>query len=402
MDNIPKITCPECGAEFELTKSLEKNIEQHLEDEMQKKYKKRFDEMEQMKKDVEQAKKKIPKEIESRIEQEKKKLKKQMEEELINEAVEENKLLKKNLQEIRKDLKEAKSAELEVEKLKDKLANQGIELETKIRKNLKKEKEELEEKLKKSYEERLKEKDIADKQQIESMRKTIEELKKKADQKSSKIQGEVQELLIKNILEETFSDDIIEEVKSGNKGSDIIQTVTYKGKKIGKIAIESKKTENWSNNWIKKLKKDVEDSKSDIGILVTQAMPKDIDTIGTIDNIWVADFNFLRPIVYTIRKSLIEIKITQKTANIKDKQLEVLYKYIVSNSFVSKIQNIVKSFQSMKTDLEKEKSSMERIWAKREQEINNVIKNTARLYGDLQGQLDNKLPEVTALEMIEE
>jgi hypothetical protein len=402
MDNVLKITCPECGAEFELTKSLEKDIKQHLEEEIQKKYKKRFDELEQMKEDVDKEKKQIAKEIENGIKQEKEKLKKQIKEELVNEAVEENKLLKEDLKKIRKDLKEAKSTELEVEKLKDKLDKQGIELETKIRKELKKEKKEREEELKRKYEGQLKEKEIANKRQIESMKKTIEELKKKADQKSSKIQGEVQELILQNILEEMFPDDSFKEVKSGKTGSDIIQTVIYKGKKIGKIAIESKKTENWSNKWIKKLKKDIEDSKSDIGILVTQAMPKDIDTIGTIDNIWVADFNFVKPIAYTIRTSLIEIKRTQKAANIKDEHLEVLYQYIISNSFVSKIQNIVKSFQSMKTDLEKEKSSMEKIWAKREQEINNVIKNTARLYGDLQGQLDNKLPEVTALQMIEE
>jgi len=42
---------------------------------------------------------------------------------------------------------------------------------------------------------------------------------------------------------------------------------------------------------------------------------------------------------------------------------------------------------------------MEKIWAKREKQIEKVVKNTSRMYGSLQGIVGSTLPELKTLEL---
>lgn len=402
MENIPKITCPECGAEFKLTDSLEKDIQEHIQKDFEEKYQVKLEKLSQKEKVLEKERESISEKVQKQLKEEEKKLKEQLKKDIVDESIEENKVLKEDLKKTRENLKEIKIIELENEKLKSKLENQATEIEVKLRKELSKDSDRIVQNKIKKIEIEKKEMEEAYKQQINSMKKDIEVLQSKSEQKSPKIQGEVQELLIQRILEEQFPNDEFEEVKSGKIGSDIIQTIIHNGKKEGVIAWESKKTKNWSNDWIDKFKKDIEEAKADLGILISKALPKDIEGIGIKDDIWIADFSLLIPVAYLLRNSLIEIMRSRRAANIQDEQLNVLYNYIISKEFVSKIQNIVKSFQSMKEDLDKEKTAMEKNWSKREKQIEMVIKNTAKLYGELQGQLGNKLPEVKSLELSEE
>ena len=60
---------------------------------------------------------------------------------------------------------------------------------------------------------------------------------------------------------------------------------------------------------------------------------------------------------------------------------------------------IVGAFVTMNTDLAKEKVAMEKLWAKREQQIKKVITSTARMYGDMQGIIGASLPEIKSLEL---
>jgi len=79
--------------------------------------------------------------------------------------------------------------------------------------------------------------------------------------------------------------------------------------------------------------------------------------------------------------------------------MEALYQYLAGNEFKQKIQGIVEAFGSLQDQLNKERRAMERIWKQREKEIERVIKNTAGLYGDMQGIIGGQIPAIPALEL---
>lgn len=394
-NTMPKIICPKCGEQFEMTSAIEKDIRENITKQFEEKYKEK-----EIK--IEEKRRNIVEEINSRLLKERKEIKETARKELVDESIEENKLLKNQLNNAKEQIKNVKKAELEVEKLKDQLRLQETEIETKLRKEISKENAKIMQLEKEQYQLKIKEIEAANKQQMDSMKKTIEELKSKSEQKSPKIQGEVQENLMQVLLEEMFPEDEIKAIKPGKKGFDIIHSIMIGKKLSGKIAWESKKTKQWSNGWIEKMKDDIKDYNADIGVIVTIAMPSKIDKIGMIDNVWIVDFDSFQSVAQILRNSLIEIKRAQLSSSVKDDQLKVLYKYIVSNDFVSKIQNIVRSFKIMEQELYNEKKAMNTIWAKREKQMESVVTNIAMIYGELQGQLDNKLPEVKALKLIEE
>ncbi len=53
----------------------------------------------------------------------------------------------------------------------------------------------------------------------------------------------------------------------------------------------------------------------------------------------------------------------------------------------------------MKTALESEKRSMQRIWKEREKQIEKVITNTIDMYGSIKGIAGNAIQSVKALEL---
>jgi len=236
---------------------------------------------------------------------------------------------------------------------------------------------------------------------IKSMQKTIEELKEKSERGSQQLQGEVQELELEDFLRSKFPLDNIQPVPKGKKGADVIQTVKNSmGKECGTIIWESKRTKSWSEGWIKKLKEDQREAKADVRVIVTQTLPEDITTIGQKDNVWIAGFNSTLGIAIALREQLIKIKQMQSSEVGKNQKMEALYHYLCSNDFTQRIEAIVESFTSMKSDLDSEKRLFEKQWAKREKQITNVVKNTSGMYGDLQALMGAALPEVKLLELV--
>jgi len=53
----------------------------------------------------------------------------------------------------------------------------------------------------------------------------------------------------------------------------------------------------------------------------------------------------------------------------------------------------------MKSDLESEKRSMQRIWKQRDKQIEKVITNTIDMYGSIKGIAGNAVQSVKALEL---
>ena len=199
-------------------------------------------------------------------------------------------------------------------------------------------------------------------------------------------QGEVQELLLEEILKENFPFDAIEEVGKGVEGADCIQIVrTNTGKECGRIIYESKRTKTWSNNWVDKLKTDKRSKGADIAILVSQVFPRDMERFGERDGIWICNFTEVASVAQVLRSGIIKINEAIKSQENKGDKMQMLYDYLTGNEFRGNVEAILEGFMSVKNGIIKEKAMMEKIWKEREKQMEKAILNTSSLYGSVKG-----------------
>ena len=232
------------------------------------------------------------------------------------------------------------------------------------------------------------------------MQRTIEELKRKAEQGSQQLQGEVLELELEESLRSRFPFDNIEPVPKGEFGGDVVQSVVSPvGLSCGSILWESKRTKNWSDGWLAKLRGDQRVAKAEIAILVSQALPKDIETFGQADGVWVSAPLYSMPLVLALRQILIEVANSKQSQEGQQTKMEMVYDYLTGQRFRHRVEAIVEKFSDMQADLDRERKTMTRLWAKRESQIQGVIESTVGMYGDLQGIAGGAVQEIEGLEM---
>lgn len=374
-----EIKCPNCGHEFEPTESIREEIQNELRSKMtewQKQQQQKF---------------------EAQILEEKRKTQKETEE-LIRKSVAsdfENKLhlLEQNNKENEEKLRQAREQQLEFLKKEQELKNKEAELELSVQKKLQEEREKLAGEIRKLEEQRiaaketeyqLKLKEMEEK--LEAQRKLAEEMKRKAEQGSMQTQGEVQELLLEELLRTAFPFDIIEEVGKGVRGADCIQTVRNNfGQECGRIIFESKRTKDFSADWIEKLKADMRSQGADVAVIVSQAMPKDMDRFGEKDGVWVCTFSEVKPVVQMLRDGIIKISAALKSQENRGDKMHLLYDYLTSREFVEQWQAIREGFMSMKLSIQKERDAMEKLWKAREKQLEKVLLNAAHIRGSIEG-----------------
>ena len=224
------------------------------------------------------------------------------------------------------------------------------------------------------------------KKQLEDQKKLAEEMKRKAEQGSMQLQGEVQELELESILRNTFIYDDIVEVPKGTVGADCIQIVrTQLGLEAGKIIYESKRTKNFTNDWIEKLKADMRSLSADIAIIVTQVLPKDMDRFGEKDGIYICTFSEVKSVVLLLRNGILKVAEAKKSQENKGEKMVMLYDYLTGNEFVQQWKAIREGFLSMKLSIQKERDAMEKLWKKREKELEKVLLNAAHIGGSIEG-----------------
>jgi len=228
---------------------------------------------------------------------------------------------------------------------------------------------------------------VSEKEQtIAAMQKQIEDLKRRAEQGSQQLQGEVQELELETLLRTKFPHDTIEPVAKGEHGGDVLQRVISPlGQQCGTILWESKRTKNWSDGWLAKLRDDQRTAKAEIAIIISQVLPKGIETFDFVDGIWVAQPQAALPVAVTMRYTLIEIATARLASEGQQTKMELVYQYLTGPRFRQRVQAIVEAFSSMKEDLDKERKVILKQWAKREEQIERVMQSTVGMYGDLQG-----------------
>jgi hypothetical protein len=235
---------------------------------------------------------------------------------------------------------------------------------------------------------------------IRQMQRQIEELQQKAEQGSQQIQGEVQELALETLLRARFPQDTIEAVGKGQPGGDLLQHVSgAMGRRCATILWECKRTKRWSDGWLSKLRGDQSRAGAEAAILLSQVLPKGMDAFDQLQGVWVAEFRWAVPVATVMRHTLIELAAARQAGEGQQTKMELVYRYSTGPRFRERVSVIVERFVAMQDDLEQERRSVTRRWAKREEQIRSVIETTAGLYGDLQGIAGKSLAEIEGLQM---
>jgi hypothetical protein len=236
-------------------------------------------------------------------------------------------------------------------------------------------------------------------EQIASMQRQIEDLRRKAEQGSQQLQGEVQELALEALLRQKFPRDAFDPVPKGEFGGDLIQHVVGPtGQICGSILWEAKRTKNWSDGWLGKVREDQRAAKADMALIVSHALPKGLQTFDQIDGVWVTEPRCAVAVAIALRESLIALAAARLAGEGQQTKMELVYQYLTGPRFRHRIEAVVERFSDMQADLDRERKTMMRLWAKREEQIRGVVESTAGLYGDLQGIAGRSLLEIDGLE----
>lgn len=295
-------------------------------------------------------------------------------------------------------LAEAQTAQADLIRQKRELDDARRELELTVEKRIQDGLSATREQAKKEAEEGLKLKVMEKEQTIASMQTQIEELKRRAEQGSQQLQGEVQELELETLLRAKFPRDTIEPVPKGEFGGDVLQRVNGpQGQFCGTILWESKRTKNWSDTWLPKIRDDQRAAKAEVALIVSQVLPKGIESFDLIEGVWVTESRYAIPVATALRQSLIDLSGSRLAGEGQHTKMEMVYQYLTGPRFRHRIEAIVEKFSDMQADLERERKTMTRLWAKREEQIRGVIDSTAGMYGDLQGIAGRTLQEIEGL-----
>ncbi|MBA4258319.1 MAG: DUF2130 domain-containing protein [Chitinophaga sp.] len=331
------------------------------------------------------------------LEAEKKKMQTEMQEavrkSLAADYENQLKLLQQEVTDNAEKLKESRRKELEFLQKEQALKTKEAEMQLTIQRQLMEERAKLKEQLQKEESEKinLKEQEYQLRtkeleKQIEDQKKLVEEMRRKSEQGSMQLQGEVQELMLEEMLQSTFPFDKIEEVGKGVRGADCIQIVRNQfGNESGKIIYESKRTKDFSNEWIEKLKKDMRSHGADVAVIVTQTFPKDMDRFGEKDGVYICTFNEVRSVALLLRNALLKIADARKSQENKGDKMVMLYDYLTGTEFSEQWKAIREGFMSMRQSIQKERDTMERLWKAREKQLEKVLLNAAHIQGSVEG-----------------
>ncbi|WP_024514763.1 DUF2130 domain-containing protein [Bradyrhizobium sp. Tv2a-2] len=297
-------------------------------------------------------------------------------------------------------LAEAQTAQAELMRKERELQDEKRELELSVERRVQSRIAVAQEKAKLEAEEPLRLRVLEREEQIASMQRQIDELKRKAEQGSQQLQGEVQEIELEGTLRAKFPRDSIQPVPKGEFGGDILQTVMGpQNKPCGTILWESKRTKHWSDGWPIKLREDQRRAKADVALIVSDNLPKGVQGFAYVDGIWVTEPRYAFSLALALRQSLVEVANARQARDGQQTKMELVYQYLTGPHFRQRVAAIVEKFEEMRTDLEKERTAMTRLWAKREKQIRGVIETTSGMYGDLQGIAGKALEEIEALSL---
>lgn len=403
-----EIKCPNCSHAFPIEEVMAEEYKKDLREKMvsftkqkDEEYSKKLNEFAQQQKQQEQAfelqKKQQALLFEQQLEKEKKQLQSILEENLRKSITSdfENKL--QMLDNANKDneekLKLARSKELDFLKKEQAMKEKEAELELEIQRKLQEQRTEMVEQIRKQEAEKTSLKDTEHQlrvkeleKQLADQKKLAEEMKRKAEQGSMQLQGEAQELILEELLRNAFPFDLVTEVGKGVRGADCVHHIRNQfGQDCGKIIYESKRTKDFSMEWIEKLKKDMRSMGVDVAVIVTQAYPKGMDCFGERDGVWICSFDEVKAVSYILRDGIVKLSSAIKSQENRGDKMHMLYDYLTSNEFSEQWKAIREGFMSMKLSIQRERDAMEKLWKAREKQLEKVMLNATHIRGSIEG-----------------
>jgi hypothetical protein len=413
MTNAGQINCPNCGTPIDVQDILAHQVEEQIKlkyqsalAEEKKKYDLQQAALVREKEDFDNKKKRenelFQERLDQKVKEERKLLEEKLKQKMLDEQKEQFEMLQKELKEKSAQIQELNKSKAEIEKLKREKDEMKSMIEAEAAKRLNAQIVEEKEKIRKAEEEKneLRFKELM--KQLEDQKRLTEEMKRKQEQGSMQLQGEVQELAIEEWLMSKFPLDTIEEIKKGARGGDCVQIVNTRDRQnCGIIYYESKRTKEFQPSWIEKFKTDIRVKNAGIGVLVTEAMPPGMDRMGLKDGVWVCSFEEFKGLSAVLRESIIQLNSAIASQENKGDKMHMLYDFLTSNTFRMQVEAIVEGFTQMKADLEKEKNSMTRIWKQREKQIEKVTQNTIDMYASIRGIAGSAVQEVKLLNLDE-
>lgn len=412
-----QLNCPRCGTEINVEDVLASDIEQKYRLAYQQKLQESQmaltnaqTKLEQDVKAFEDNKKRMNEMFMERLDKEKAKMQTTLQAELEQQVSEQFRqriqMLENSNQANEAKLREARERELQLLKNEKLLKDKEEELEITLQKRMQEERDALAASIRNQEAERnrvqqtelqykLKQAEL----QLEEQKKLAEEMKRRAEQGSMQRQGETQELLLEQVLREHFPFDEIEEVGKGVEGADCIQVVrNARGEVCGRIIFESKRTKNWQAAWLDKLKNDQRNTKADIGIIVTQALPREMDRFGEKEGIWICGFSEVAAVAGILRKGILSMHELSKSQENKGEKMQMLYDYLTGKEFRGQLEAIMEGFLSLKNGITRERIQMEKLWKEREKQLEKVLLNTSGMFGSVKGIAGASIADIPLLE----
>jgi hypothetical protein len=373
------VTCPKCQHSFEPTDAIRDEIEKELRGKMTDWQKKKEEETTQL---LAEQKTKLQNELTE-----------QLKKNIAGEYEHKLKLMQDNEANMSKQVNDFRQKELEFLKQVQAIQAKEAELELELQRKLNTERETLKAQIQKEEAERVSIKDQEHilkvkelEKQLEDQRKLAEEMRRKAEQGSMQMQGEVQELLLEELLKTSFPFDQISEVGKGVRGADCIQMVRNSlGQEAGKIIYESKRTKDFNQEWIDKLKADMRSQGADIAVIVTQTFPKELDRFGEKDGVYICSFQEVKSVALLLRNAILKIYETKKSQVNKGDKMSFLYDYLTSNEFSEQWKAVGEGFRQMRSSIQKERDAMEKLWKAREKQLEKVLLNAMHIKGSIEG-----------------
>jgi hypothetical protein len=402
---IDTINCPSCGKPIPITETLRHQLAEEAKAELQQELTKQQQALASKEKELQTKEARLQdseKEIASRVSTQVKVEKAKLTTEALKTARAEVSLQVQDLEsraaEKEQKLRESEKKELELLKEKRELESAKRNLELDVARQLNREREQIREEAIKEASEQHHLKDEEREQILQQALKANEDMRRRLEQGSQQVQGEVLELELDRMLRDNCPLDEILEVPKGVCGADVLQKVNSRaGYSCGLIIWEAKNTKNWGNDWVSKLKDDQRLAKADVAVLVSDVVPKDVDSFGFRDGVWIAKRRYVPALVLALRHTLSEVAQAKRAVASKNDSIEVLFNYMTGPEFRNRVEAIASSFIEMRDDLEKEKRTISRHWAKRAKQLDVIIVNTSGMYGDLQG-LGAPLKPIAVLE----
>ncbi|HEY4936899.1 MAG TPA: DUF2130 domain-containing protein [Puia sp.] len=391
------IKCPNCRHEFAMEEAVSEQYKKDLREKMLEFTRKKEEEFQQKDQDLSKKLKDQEEDFQKKFNEEKKIIQQKLEEDLRktihNDFENQLLILKKSNEEQQEKLKTARQKELEFLQKEQALKTREEELEISQQRKLQEERIKIGDEIRRNEEQKnqTRETDFQLqlqelKKQLEDQKKLAEEMRRRADQGSTQLQGEVQELALEKLLRGAFPFDLVEPIAKGVRGADCTLTVRNSlGQECGKIIYESKRTKNFEADWIDKLKTDMRQQGAQVAVLVTRVMPRDMTIFGEKNGIWICNFSEVKALTEVLRDGISRIFQASRNQQNKGDKMQLLYNYLTSSEFSEQWKAIREGFSYMKMSIQRERDMMEKLWKTREKQLEKVLLNAAHIKGSMDG-----------------